>query len=297
MNKILVVGNTGLDILYRVPRLPGPHEKLFTDDLTVSGGGSPANTAHWLAGLGHEVHFATVVGTDLLSRFALDCLAREGVDVSLSISDPEGGLSVASIFSIEAEKSMICGGQPASGRLWRDLIERIDFSLFDHVHISPAVFRLLFAQGRPKDLYGRTVSTDMNGSYAPEMPASLDLCFTNRDELARATGNIPVSELLARDCAGHPYHLVVTCAGTSVTSYRPDGPVRVAPEQAEIRDRSGGGDAFCAGYIHGYLQKASDDTAIEIGLAMARAAFSGLGCRPRTPLVRRTLDRLSAGGH
>ncbi|MBN9674083.1 carbohydrate kinase family protein [Roseibium aggregatum] len=296
MSRILVVGNTGLDILYRVPRLPGPHEKLPTDGLVVSGGGSPANTAHWLARLGHEVHFATVVGQDPLSRFALDCLAGAGVDVSLSTSDPEGGLSVASIFSIGADKSMICGGQPASGRLWHDLIERIDFSRFEHVHVSPAVFRLLFAQGRPNELSGRSVSTDMNGTYDPEMVSGLDLCFTNHDELARATDNAPVEDLLARDGVERSYHLVVTRAGTSVTSYRPDAVVRVAPRPADIQDRSGGGDAFCAGFLHGYLRETSDETAIETGLAMARAAFSGPGCRPETPLVQRTLSRLSVSG-
>ena len=293
MKKIMIVGNTGLDILYRVPRLPGPHEKLNTDDMTVSGGGSPANTAHWLARLGHEVHFATVVGTDPLSRFALDDLANAGVDVSAAIRDPDGGLSVASIFSTGADKRMICGRQPAPRKLWQDLVDRIDFSPFEHVHISPAMFPLLFARGRRKDLSGLTVSTDLNGSYTPELLAGLDLCFTNHDELARTTAGIPVGELLTRDFSGRHYHLVVTCGGQNVTSYRPGEETRVVPEPADIHDRSGGGDAFCAGYLHEYLETASDAVAIESGLAMARAAFSGVGCRPETPLVRRTLSRLS----
>lgn len=294
MKKIMIVGNTGLDILYQVPRLPEPHEKLSTDDMTVSGGGSPANAAYWLARLGHEVHFATVVGTDPLSRFALDDLASAGVDVSPAMRHPDGGLSVASIFSTGADKSMICGRQLAHGRLWQELIARIDFSPFEHAHIAPAMFPLLFAQGRREDLSGLTVSTDLNGSYAPEFLAGLDLCFTNHDELTRATAGIPAGDLLARDLADRDYHLVVTRGGQDVTSYRPGVETRVAPEPANIRDRSGGGDGFCAGYLHAYLEKASDEEAIESGLAMARAVFSGVGCRSETPLVQETLNRLSA---
>lgn len=296
MTKVCLVGNLGLDVLYRVPRLPERHEKLAAEAMVVAGGGAPANVAHWLARLGHEVHFFSVTGADPLSDLAVASLARVGVDVSGVRRHSDAGPSVTVIFTHGADKRMVGGGLRASAPLWAGLVGDLDFTAYDHVHTSARLHPLLFAGGRRADLIGRPVSADLNGRYAPRIVADLDLCFTNHDELARHTGATDIAARVAADLAGADYHLVVTRAAEEVSCYRPDNVLRVTPRAVTATDRAGGGDAFCAGYLHAMWTGRQPECAIQAGLTLATAVLSALGCRPETPEIDRALAALAASG-
>lgn len=296
MSRIAILGNLGVDILYRLPRLPHQHEKVQTPDMTIAGGGAPANVAHWLARLGHEVSFHAVTGTDPLSLMAAGFLARAGVDVAGIAHLPDVGPSVASIFTGGTTKAMVCGGPRGVDPHWRALAARTGLAGVDHVHFAPSLHALLFEGGRRADIAGATVSTDLNGSVSMELLRDPDIAFTNEDELDAALkrGGAPdLAALLAEAHAGGTMRLIVTRGDKGVTCHRGAETVAAPSDSVTPVDRTGGGDAFAAGYLHARLCGCDDAAALRAGLRLARAALSGIGSRPETEDVASALTELA----
>lgn len=296
MSRIAILGNLGVDILYRVPHLPRQHEKVQTPDMTIAGGGAPANVAHWLARLGHDVSFHAITGTDPVSRMATGFLAQAGVNVAGIAHLADVGPSVASIFSGGTTKAMVCGGPRGVDAHWRALAAGTSLSGVDHVHFAPSLHALLFEGGRRADLAQASVSTDLNGSVSLELLQDPDIAFTNEDELDAALKTAGVADLavlLARAHADGTRRLIVTRGDKGVTCHRGAETVTVPPEPVVPVDRTGGGDAFAAGYLHARLGGCDDAVALRAGLRLARAALSGIGSRPQTEDVAAALKELA----
>jgi ribokinase len=295
MSRIAILGNLGVDLLYRVSRLPAQHEKVQTPEVTVSGGGAPANVAHWLARLGHDVRFHAVTGTDPLSQMAVDFLDQAGVDVSAIDRHADVGPSVASIFTGGTTKAMVCAGSRDLDRHWHDMAARADFSSFDHVHFAPSYHGLLFDGGRRGDLRRATVSADLNGHVSPALLADPDISFTNRDELDRALADqakCDLDVLLKRAHSGSGRRLIVTEGQNGATCHRKGLRTRVAPAPLTPLDRTGGGDAFAAGCLHALLRGDGDEDALRSGLHLAGAVIRAMGSRPDTQDVTAALEDL-----
>lgn len=294
MKKIAVVGNVSLDILFEAPRMPHQHEKLQAEHMTIAGGGAPANVAHWLARLGHEVRFFSVTGNDPLSDLAVESLRTAGVDITNVRRIAGVGPSVCAIVTQGSHKSMVCGS-PAAATLahWAAMLNEADFSTYDHVHIMPRLHSPLFAGGRRGDLAGRTISTDLNGSYSPQLVADIDFAFSNYDEISAKSCRRDIDAMIAADLAGRPHHLLVTRGADEIVCYRAGETLRVIPRSVATLDRTGGGDAFCAGYLHKILQGAEPADAINAGLTLAQATLQAFGGRPATSTINTALATLT----
>src|SRR5271167_4464720 len=105
---VVVVGSINVDIIFEIERMPVAHEKLRAKHSFVVAGGSGANTAYWLAQLGHAVEMVGVVGSDPLGDFALKELDRAGVGTSRCLRAP-GSTGVAAIFINQQCKTMVTG--------------------------------------------------------------------------------------------------------------------------------------------------------------------------------------------
>lgn len=293
--RIAVLGNINLDLVFQVDRLPEPHEKMGAQRVDIGGGGAPANVAWWLARLGHEVSYVAAIGDDPLSGVALEELAAVGVDLSAVRRLPGLGVTLAVLLANGADKRMI-GGRAGDGagaaRAFARLVAETDFRGFDHLHTLAQAHPLLFADGRRADLAGLRVSADLNGAYTARRGADFDLWFSNRDELVRKTGHPDPAAMLAADLGQGPHHAVITNGAEDVTAYRPEGPVRLCPPATRVVDRTGAGDAFCAGYLHATLAGEGPERAMVAGLALSQGAMSGHGCRPLTPVSEKALDLL-----
>lgn len=292
MKKIAVVGNISLDILFRAPRMPREHEKLRAEYMMLTGGGAPANVAHWLSRLGHEVHYFSVTGDDPLSDLAIASLRKTTIDLSNVWRVSGEGPSISAIFTQGNHKSMVCGG-PATTSLWVDMLNEVNFSAYSHVHIMPQLYPHLFAGGRRSDLTGRTISTDLNGCYSPQMVVDIDFAFSNHDEISAKSGRHDIDAMLAADLAGHPHHLLVTRGADEIVCYRPREVLRIIPRAVTTLDRTGGGDAFCAGYLHEILRGTEPAGAINAGLTLAQATLQAFGSRPATDTINTALAVLT----
>ena len=82
MPRILCLGMSALDAIYRVSAIPTTPTKILATGFTESGGGMAANASVAVARLGGHASYWGRVGADALGTRILGQLADEGVDVS-----------------------------------------------------------------------------------------------------------------------------------------------------------------------------------------------------------------------
>lgn len=111
------------------------------------------------------------------------------------------------------------------------------------------------------------------------------VCFPNVDEAAVLTGANPLPAAdpaaMAAVLTGY-YGAVVVKLGADGAVYAAGDttPGRVAAVPAAVRDTTGAGDAFCAGFLAAWLDGASLAAACAAAAETAARAVSSLGGRP-----------------
>jgi sugar/nucleoside kinase (ribokinase family) len=111
------------------------------------------------------------------------------------------------------------------------------------------------------------------------------VCFPNRDEAAMLTGAAAGARADPAAMAAfltRYYHAAVIKLGADGALLAGDGAqqARVAARSAVVRDTTGAGDAFCAGFLAAWLTGSRMTAAAVAGAEAAAVAVSGLGGRP-----------------
>ncbi|MGD8352826.1 MAG: PfkB family carbohydrate kinase, partial [Pseudomonadota bacterium] len=192
---ILVIGNINYDILFPLPRLPHAHEKMVCDDARPGFGGSAANTAYWLAGLGVEVVLSGSVGDDELGKGHLDQLEKAGVQTR-GIRKVDAATGIAVIFSLGREKRMVrAPGANLEGHVDAGLLEGCGLVYLSGNDTRTLAGYAAIAKGR-----GIRVISGAHGAGEREIAKAADGYIMNSDELRLITGlDDPLEGLSALD--------------------------------------------------------------------------------------------------
>jgi sugar/nucleoside kinase (ribokinase family) len=292
VTRIVAVGDLMTDVVAVAsePLAPGSDTRAR---VRLSGGGSAANTAAWLAATGADVAYVGRAGDDLLGRAAVDELAAAGVDVRVALDPalPTGTCVV--VATPDGHRSMF----PDTGANAALAPEHLPPDLFDsgaHLHLSgytllgegcrPAAFAAL-AMARAT---GMTVSVDP-ASVGPlravgvelflGWTAGADLLLANEDEARLLTG---AGDALAagRTLAASYGAVVVKLGAGGAAWFHGEDVARVAAVPAEVVDSTGAGDCFAAGFLPLWLAGAPPVEALTAGCALAARVVSTLGARP-----------------
>jgi sugar/nucleoside kinase (ribokinase family) len=296
---VLVVGDVINDVLVQAP-WPLALGDDNPAEIRSQPGGSAANQAAWLATLGLDVVFAGRAGVRD-AEFHRRELARFGVEPRLAADEsvPTGAIVV--LVGPDGERTMITdrganrrlGPADVPAALLDDaaLLHLTGYSFFEP---GPrAVVRRLLAEAGRR---GVPVTVDPGSAAflaAPSVgPAAFlgwtrgaAVCFPNLDEAAVLTG---ADALQAADPAAMAavltgyYGVVVVKLGAEGAVFAAPGsaPGRVAAEPAAVRDTTGAGDAFCAGFLAAWLGGAPVAVACAAAAETAARAVSSLGGRP-----------------
>ena len=269
---ILVVGNINFDILFPLDHLPGPHEKMACDDARTGFGGSAANTAHWLAKLGAQVTLAGAIGDDPLGEAHLASLREAGVKTH-GVHRVDSATGIAVIFALGREKRMVrAPGANLSGKTDPGLLEECDL-----VYLSGGDTRTLAGYAvlaKEKDV---PVICGWHGAREDEVAGIVDGFILNADEVRMITGlEDPVEGIRALDSG---IAAVTLPTGGCLVSEGIDILKVPAPELEPV-DRTGGGDAFAAGFLAGQVKGLDVEECGKWGNAMAAAVIVGMGARP-----------------
>jgi fructokinase len=250
-------------------------------------GGSTANLAANLAGLGVSTSLAASVGDDRLGDFAVADLEERGVDVTRVARRPEP-TSVA-IVSRSAHTAQFVLHRAADGLLDEGQLELADETRIFHTTAfalsGPSQGLLLDAARRARNA-GLTPTLDANwapgvGATRTEVRRALiaycelqPLLKASADDVQRILGETSVRDAVAQLHEWGAREIVVTL-GSDGSLVSQDGDVEsVPPESVDVVDATGAGDAYWAGFLWRWLR---GDDLVDCASTGTRLAVTKLG--------------------
>lgn len=279
---VLVAGGTNFDIIVRATRLPDEHEKLRGNDYAAFPGGSAANTALGLVKQGCTAELVSAIGDDTLGTVCLDGLRAGGVGTSLMRVDTTTRTSMAIVLSSTTGKRMMTFAG-ADRDLAFNAVTEDDVARADHIHLvgdpTPSLGRLAELAHRA----GRSVSVEWNGRDMSPLARGASLNLMNSDEASR------LPEASPGDTAGTAQRYAKLLSGDVILTLGSDGALwassngRLVQEPTvpvEPVDRTGGGDAFNAGVIAGWLYGEAPAQCMRRGLDAALHVITKTGAQP-----------------
>ncbi len=295
MARVVVIGDLMTDTVAHA-MLPLAKASDTPATVTMHGGGSGANIAAWLAVDGTEVAFVGRRGADIAGRNRDMELMGYGVDARL-VMDPERPTGTCVVMVTHKGDQTMMSDPGANAALSPDDLPKDLFTPGCHLHVSG--YTLLNTGSRQAGLAalsmarraGMTISVD-GASSAPleragaepflQMTNGATLLFVNPEQGRVLTGRAEPEQAARVLNAWYP-HVVMKLAAQGALFYangRPD-PVRVpAPPVERIVDRTGAGDAFCAGFLPAWLDKKPPGEALTSGCRLAAMGMGLVGARP-----------------
>lgn len=295
MARVVVIGDLMTDTVAHA-MLPLAKASDTPATVTMHGGGSGANIAAWLAVDGTEVAFVGRRGADIAGRNRDMELMGYGVDARL-VMDPERPTGTCVVMVTHKGDQTMMSDPGANAALSPDDLPKDLFTPGCHLHVSG--YTLLNTGSRHATLAaismarraGMTISVD-GASSAPlervgaepylQMTNGAVLLLVNADQGRVLTGRSEPEQAARVLNAWYP-HVVMKLADQGALFYangRPD-PIRVpAPPIERIVDRTGAGDAFCAGFLPAWLDKKPPHEALTSGCRLAAMAMGLVGARP-----------------
>lgn len=273
---IVTVGHIVYDIRNYVQAFPEPdHTAVMRMHPKAGGGGSAANIAVNLHKLGFSSGVIGNVASDRHGKFLLSDLKRFGVDTSqVKVFRGMSGLSVI-IIDGHGEVRVIEDYGVADHRRAFDPIY-IKNSKFLHMsgcalHMLEAASKIASASGIPISFDPGRAASRFGERKLSAILKRCDFLIINRKELFALTGSHEESSAseLARK-----YNLVcvikqggreIIVKTKEATSFSVD------PFQVKPVDTLGAGDAFCAGFIAGMMEKKSLYESVRFANAVAAA--------------------------
>ncbi|MFC7068393.1 carbohydrate kinase family protein [Halobaculum lipolyticum] len=289
--RVLCAGHVNWDVTLIVDRLPAPDGEVKIERRHQAGGGSAANVAAVLAGLGADAALFGSVGDDEPGVLAGRELSAAGVRTHLVETDGE---TAVKYLVVDADgEVMVLSGEGANEAFTPEDLPRealaADTDLLHLTNQPPAVAAALAERGREA---GATVSFAPGRQFAErDFSATLalaDVVFCNRREAAALIdededGNTAYGAL--REDAT----LVVThgAAGSEVHDRATGRTVTHDGFDADAVDTTGAGDAFAAGFLAARLDGADVDRSLAVANACGAFAAGEVGAR-----VELTWDRI-----
>jgi sugar/nucleoside kinase (ribokinase family) len=279
---IFCLGAINVDFIFIAHRWPAEHEKLRAQDYVCVGGGSAANTAVELSMLGREVSIVGGVGTDDLGDFALSSLVKAGVNVDDVVRSSEWKTGCAAIRSVGGSKSILTAGTRDADQIFNSL-SALEIQPGDHVHFSWALPEGVHDQLRYWRRTGVSLSWETDGRMSISAAELFDIIFMNADERAmyESSGGLTSNWL---NSLQHNVTVVVTLADIGAEAYLKGRRYFYGASKVEVVDRTGGGDAFDAGFLSAWLDRRPLDVCLKCGLESAAIIIGQLGPQRRSNL-------------
>jgi sugar/nucleoside kinase (ribokinase family) len=273
---VICAGRVYCDMVFSgLTSLPQASREIFADDLRLHAGGGAYITAAYLSALGRPSALLTRLPEGPFARIVMDEAAANRIDISAVAleSDPTPQVTVA----------MVGAGDRAF------LTRRVGAALPDDPEAA-------FARPNVTHLHIGELTTLIEHPDLPElarshgMTVSLDCAWDDealaRDDLRDLIGladiflpNVDEAKALAPD--GEVQALagvvVVKDGAGGATCHWQGRSVHRPAVKSEVVDTTGAGDAFVAGFLHGWIDGLRPEACLDLGNRCGALAVSRLG--------------------
>lgn len=124
--KILVLGNSNVDLVFRIPRFHHPGETLLAENLRIFFGGKGANQAITAKRLGGDVQFITKLGNDHYGKAYRHHLIESGLDRKFILQDKRLPTGTAVIELTPEGENRIIAFLGANGSLSVNEVKKLE---------------------------------------------------------------------------------------------------------------------------------------------------------------------------
>lgn len=291
--KVCVVGSCMIDLISKVPRLPGFGETLVGHAFHMGYGGKGANQAVMAAKLGAQVTMVTRLGRDVFGEGTLKNFCEQGIDTTWVMFDDARMSGVAPIFVDDKAQNFIVivpganlGLSPADAQAAREVILAADVvvcQLEVPLETTLEAFRVAKSGG---------VRTILNPAPAAALPDELlqlaDIVAPNETETELLTG-LPVhtpaeAEAAARVLQARGAATVILTLGERGALLVDGGTAEHIPAVAvQAVDPTGAGDAFIGSLAAYWAAGLPLNTAIRRANAVAALSVMRVGTQVSFP--------------
>jgi sugar/nucleoside kinase (ribokinase family) len=286
--RIATVGVHVLDIqLVGVESIPEGSQRQLVDQVRISPAGTAGGTGVILSRLGAEVHAFGAVGGDPVSALLVALLGREGIDIrGLVRHDAEQtATSVMPVRPSGERPAWHCIG--ANGAFTLDDIELTALDGITHLHLGgpellggdPSAKLLTHARS-----LGAVTSVDLLGAGEPGLLDRLadtlphiDYLLPDEDQVLGLTGAGSAVEGARALLESGVGCVALTRGAAGALVVTPDSAIEVPAYDVPVRDTTGCGEAFSAGFLRGRALGRDLRGAAELGCAVAAQVAQGFG--------------------
>lgn len=290
---VAVVGSVNVDLVVRVPRLPGPGETVLGGDLRRFPGGKGANQAVAAARLGGAVSLVARVGDDEHGRTSVDGFREEGIDVAAVVTDPEAPTGAALIVVDHAGENAITVAPGANARLSPEDVAAAAGTIRSAGVVLLQLETPLEASLRAMDIAEEAgTKVILNPAPARPLPSELlervDVLTPNLAEARALAGASGSPERGAEDLAralldAGVGRVAVTLGGEGVLAADGDGAERLEAVPVDAVDTTAAGDAFTGALAVALAADFGWREAVELARRAAALAVSREGAQPSMP--------------
>lgn len=295
---ILVIGSANLDLVYRVPRIPGRGETLLATGATQNPGGKGNNQVIAAARAGGHATFIAALGTDAAAAPIRDALAgAHVVDLTRRVVEPTG---TALITVDDAAENTIVVNSGANATL-------INLTAEELGAIAHAGYLLMQLETPVETISAAAAAAHaagtivvLNAAPARELPTALlrlvDVLVVNEHEALIVAAGLGASALLPAEVTADNAaavgnllrsvveSVVITLGGDGSVVVDGDGDTLVPAELVTAIDTTGAGDTLCGVLVAGLAEGMTLVEAVRFATAAAALSVQRVGAVPSIPL-------------
>ena len=273
---IVCVGSINVDFIFAASRWPAEHEKYRAESYVCVNGGSAANTAVELSRLGRKVTMVGGIGTDDLGNIALRSLIKTGVNIDHVIRRSDWKTGCAAIRSMADSKSILTAGGIVDPTVVFDSLPTLGVERGDHLHFSWEPSQEMDNQLQHWRQMGISLSWETDGRMNMRTAEFMDIIFMNEVERKMYEREGVLTDAWIKS-SKHDVTVVVTLSDAGAEAYSKGQRFFCEARQVNVADRTGGGDAFDAGFLDAWLDQCAVNACLERGLRSAAIVLGQTG--------------------
>ncbi len=307
MPQVVCLGIIVVDISARpVDEMPEKGLLKITEQISIGLGGHPTNSGRCLSKLGREVAVMGCIGDDELGDLALQELDRHGIDTTGIYRTSVAGTS-ATIVLIDSsgERSFIhtagADGEIRPERLDMDLVNSAEVFYMGGALAMPGFdgppqAQVMAAARQAGATTILDVVWDPSGQWLELLGPVLDytdIFLPSLVEAQQISGRHDPADV-AEFFLDRGIKIVGLTRGKEGTHvYTAEKSIEVPAYQVDVVDGTGAGDAFTAGFIHGYLEGWDLERITRFASAMGALATTAVGTTTGIKSYQQVRDFLS----